>query len=405
MEIKHPFSFWLQLSSFAFFLAGNFSDLLIVRTFLSLAYVCTLLNGMLGAPMWPLLFYPDHIQLDAIIWSLINLYVHLSTVFRLFYDERNIILTDHEQALWRLFYRTGGLSKLMFQRTIAQHCTVIQFQSHETIPTNEWFYIILQGTVKITVVDENGTLVSSRKAQSGQMFDFRALGLLHDISSVAKHRLSSVVAITNVTAFRFQSSAMTTIASHPATRLIWKELLMENLLRIVQRYFEHRSKSKSIRTNIDSGHFINPMFAPLLSSEEPHPLRAGSSNALYHPLEHLWACMEWSFTPPWPFQGPLEGLRHASLPAPMTQGADHVLPPRSVLEANETSSLLSEYSSSSLRSHGGSVASSSSSLVRGYASYQQISSLMAQEEDDDYVDYKDEFDEQVVAGMSYSFSR
>lgn len=334
MQIKHPYSIWLQISSFSFFLAGQYSDLLIIRLALSSAYVFLLLNCSLGSPLWPAWHLPDYIQLDGIVWAILNLYVHISTVVRLLNDERPVQLSPDEQALWRMFYRTGGLSQKLFQKTVAEHCEVVTFQNGQKILTDEWFYIVFKGTVKITVSDDNGTFISSRKAESGQLFDFRDLGLLQDVhESLARHRLEGVVAISDTTLFRFPKDRIAQIASHPSTRLMWKELLMENLLRIVQRYFDPR-----IRRGLDAdGERTNPIFLPLDPWEQPNPLRAGSGTAMKMPFSHIFASMAWSFTPPWPFKGPPVGLRHAQLPAP---NRVQDVPPQKLLDTSETQFLL-----------------------------------------------------------------
>lgn len=380
IELKHPFSIWLQISSFSFCMAGNFSDLLIIRLCLSSAYIFLFLNSLLGAPLWPLLDLPGKIQLDGVLWAIVNLYVHISTVVRLLNDERPVTLTEDEQALWRMFYRTGGLSQKMFQKVVASHCQVVTYQQDEKVDTDQYFYIIYRGTVKLTVTDDDGAIVSSRKAQSGQLFDFRALGLLMDHDSLVKHRLEAVVAVSKVTLFRFPKADMPSIASHPSTRLLWKELLMENLLRIVQRYFDKRMH----RTNIDSSSdYVNPIFAPLQPWEEPNPLRAGSGLALQNPLAHIWASMTWSFAPPWPFQGPPDGLRHTQLLAP---GRVQNIPPKKVLDASESEMLLG---------------SNNSSYADQDQSYQSITSG----EEEAFLEYIHEIDEEMGGMNLVGFKR
>ena len=290
------------------------------------------LNSVLGAPLWPSLRVPEKIQLDGVLWATLNLYVHVSTVVRLLNDERQAKFKEPEhEALWRMFYRTGGLSQQVFTKTIGAHCTVVRFTENEIIDTEDYFYIIYKGTVKITVRDERGSLVSTRKAQSGQLFDFRALGLLQDMQSSFRHHIS-VESGSQVVLFQFPRKDMARIASHPSTRLMWKELLMENLLRIVVRYFDKR-----IRHLGDDRNYTNPIFLPLQKWEEPLPLRAGSGKALRRPLDHILASMQWSFTPPWPWKGPLMGLRHQQLPAP---GRIQDMPPKRILVATESRSLL-----------------------------------------------------------------
>ena len=152
---------------------------------------------------------------------------------------------------------------------------------------------------------------------------------------------------------------------------------MENLLRIVQRYFDKR-----VRRGHSLEFYVNPIFAPLQQWEEPHPLRAGSGLAIQTPLAHILASMQWSFAPPWPFQGPPMGLRHTQLLAP---GRVANLPPVKLLDANETDSLLS--------------ANSNSENMQGATSYQTISSA---EEDEDFLEYLHEIDEVCTARRSYN---
>jgi hypothetical protein len=395
-EIKNPFSIWLQISSFSFFLAGNFSDLLIIRICLSSAYVFLFLNSVMGAPLWPSLRLPDKIQLDAVCWAILNLYVHISTVVRLLNDERSVILEPDElHSLWRMFYRTGGLSQMMFKKCVGDYCTVVAFAKDSLIPTDEYFYIIYKGTVKIHVVDEQGRKVSSRKAQSGQLFDFRALGLLQDMQSLSKHKIQTVVAITDCTLFQFPREEMPRICLMHATRLMWKELLMENLLRIVQRYFERQSRQQGYT---DSPDYLNPMFLPLQDWEQPEPLRAGSGVALRSPFRHVFYSGKLSFAPPWPFKGPPMGLRHSSLPAP---GRVQHMPPKKLLDQSESQYLMSDASSANTTGYGSSNNTSFSSFAasNGNTPPSEITGSMRGEEDEEFLEYMLEIDEEM-GGMN-----
>ena len=159
---------------------------------------------------------------------------------------------------------------------------------------------------------------------------------------------------------------MSQIAANPATRLLWKELLMENLLRIVQRYFDRRPAAERMNDDVV---FISPMYRELSKWEEPESLRAGSGKALQRPFQHILASMSWSFTPPWPIKGFPMGLRH-KLPAP---GRVRTVPPKSLLDSRESQALLEE-----------SVGSST-----GYAS------LSSADEEEAFLDHLDEIDEEL----------
>ena len=328
LEVKHPFSIWIQISSLSFFLAGNFSDLLIIRCCLSSAYIFLFLNSILGAPLWPSLWLPHHVQLDGVVWACLNLYVHLSTVTRLLMDEAPIQWPSPEmEALWRMFYRTGGLSPKVFQTTIGQHCSIEQHPKGSVLPIHSTFYMVYSGRVQLTVSDTqvSGTTQSqTRIAKSGQMFDFRALQLLnpHSLAPAmtknSTHKLESAVVLSEkAVVFAFERKVLPTIASHPRTRLLWKELLVENLLRIVQRQFHelhgNQEASRRSATGADKDDLPHKIFDPLLPSEMPDPFRAGSSFALRNPPWHVLKSAVWSFAPPWPIAGPPLGLRHDHL--------------------------------------------------------------------------------------------
>jgi len=293
--INTPLSVWTQISSLSFSLAGNYSDLLIIRICLSSAYIFLFTNSILGAPIWPHFRKEGHLQIDGILWSILNLYVHLSTVIRLFLDERPVKLKEQNEALWRVFYRTGGLSKKLFQQTIDPYCNVVTYHQNDDIPMDDqnqnrkWFYIIYEGQVELKVVafrdeyhtnkdsDGGGVKQKSKKilssttriAESGQLFDFKSVGFLREAHSPntleepysyqqehlqslhdQKHKLQSAKAVSEkVVLFRFPAPLMATrIANHPTTRLMWKELLMENLLRIVQRHF-YKTRRERIESN------------------------------------------------------------------------------------------------------------------------------------------------------------
>lgn len=386
---------WLQFSSFFFFCAGHFSDLLVIRICLVLAYIFLFITSI------------QIDQIDGIGWSIVNLYVHITTVYRLLRDEKSVPLgnvvgsnekgvkqtpsfnsNSHEnnnddglEALWRMFYRTGGLSRLLFQHHIAQYCKVVTYEHEDTINTQDFFYIIYKGTVQLTVTDDNGAIVSSRRAQSGQLFDFRALGLLEDYISLQNHKLQAVVAVSNVTLFQFPRNKMSEIAANnPTTRLMWKEILMENLLRIVQRYIDSK-----VRIGPD---YINPIFAPLAPWEEPEALRAGSGKALQTPFQHVYSSAVSSFAPPWPFQGPPVGLRHSQLVAP---GRVQNVPPKRLLDAAESKSFDLE--------GGGAACSENTSLSMNHPSPSYQSTLVEEEEEmlDTILDVS--IDEEMLGGL------
>jgi hypothetical protein len=331
-----------------------------------------------------------------------------------------------------MFFRTGGLSKKLFQKSIDQYCQVVEYKKGAKIPLDDliddennnrkWFYIIYQGQVQLTVVAMESAnqgdawkqsnhgkskIVNSttRIAQSGQIFDFRSLGFLKDSTTIAaqneqhKHKLNSAKALSEkVVLFRFPAKLMATkIACDPTTKLMWKELLMENLLRIVQRHFykTRREQIESRNSNmpmVGHGHHgiaadaINPIFWPLEKWEEPDALCAGSGKALRRPFWHIVKSMQWSFTPPWPFLGFPMGLRHKQYLQPPAPPADGIMDQTSSAEAAMNGDAYD--------------AEKQPLSPEGSVGYSSVESFR---QEDDFLEYLDEMDEETGLGLNISF--
>jgi hypothetical protein len=126
MQHNTPLSLWIQIGNLFFLISGIYSDLLLIRFALVLAYVFLLANALLGSPLWPDLDNQGRIQVDAIFWAILNLYVHMSSLIRLVLDERTVSFQDDaEEALWRMFYRCGGLSKRIYQAKVLSHMEIV----------------------------------------------------------------------------------------------------------------------------------------------------------------------------------------------------------------------------------------------------------------------------------------
>lgn len=178
-EIFTPLSVWMQLASFFFTLSGVHGDLLVIRFFLFVAYIMLFLNSALGSPLWGSVNTPGAIAVDTLLWALLGLYVHGASLVRLILDERKVKLTEEQACLWRMFYRTGGLSARLFHALVVPHMQVVHLEPNVEIPTQEYFYIIYCGKVNLKVVD--GVLDSERVLNSGEMFDIAMLGSEYDL--------------------------------------------------------------------------------------------------------------------------------------------------------------------------------------------------------------------------------
>ena len=121
--VKDPGSVWSFLSGISFTLASLFSDILLIRVFLLLAYVFLLVTGGLGMPSWPGVSSNGQIGLETIVFSSINIVTHFAAIVRLLYDERKITFDgDLEECLWRFLYRRGGFERLEAREVIRRGC-------------------------------------------------------------------------------------------------------------------------------------------------------------------------------------------------------------------------------------------------------------------------------------------
>lgn len=313
VEILTPLSIWIQLGSFFFFMSGIFGDLLVIRFFLVLAYVMLFINAIVGSPLWPDFTGDDGtFAVDSLCWALMGLYVHGCSLWCLLLDEREVPLNEDEAALWRMFYRTGGLSQRLFQSIVACHLKVVEFQPGQEIPTNDDFYIIYSGQVKLEVYDDVSHKYD-RIMVSGEMFDLNFLGLFSEKTVFERTRIKCK-SITRTKLFRIHRDDMQTIAQNRLAKGIWQALLINQLSFIVESYAERSPISRLAEEKHDR------IFEPLEHWELPPSVLSGSGAALKQSLAHLIHYIRVSFSPPLPFAGHPTGIRQTQLPTPPQRG-------------------------------------------------------------------------------------
>lgn len=309
-------SIWSQLASFQFVLAGLSGDLLIIRMCLLTAYCFLALDAALGGPFWGSLIRPGNILLDLLIWSAISIYIHGSSLITLFRDERKVHFKKDEEALWRVFYRTGGLSALLFKTIICPHLEVVEFEKGEKIPTDKYFYILYTGHVKLERFYANGKVQYKRLVRSSEMFDVNHLGLFRKGNNILEGSYIECASLNKTKLYRFATKNMTKITCHPLAKGVWQSLLIHNLSSVVEDFVDHDTMCSRVSTAGDEEVTPAEIFHPLETWEEPKRVVAGSSYALERPLGHLWYYSKMFFSPPMPFGGLPAGIRHTLLGAP-----------------------------------------------------------------------------------------
>lgn len=316
VEIVTPLSLWIQLASGFFFMSGVFEDLLLIRGFLVLAYSMLFINSILGSPLWPNLTGLDgSMAVDSLIWALLSLYVHGSSLWCLLLDERKVKMKDDEAALWRMFYRTGGLSQKLFHSIVACHLKIVEFDPGQEIPTKDDFYIIYHGQVKMEVFGLHDVVHKyNRMMVSGEMFDLNFLGLFVEKTIFERTRIK-MTSLTKTKLFRIHRDDMKTIANNTLAKGIWQALLINQLSFIVESFEERSPLSRAAEEKRDR------IFEPLEPWEEPKSILAGSGKALRHTFAHIFHYMKSSFSPPLPFKGHPTGVRQTQLPPPPQKGS------------------------------------------------------------------------------------
>ena len=355
----------------AFFLAsGCWGDLLLIRVFLTFAYVCLL----------AIHFVTRSTNYEDYVWGFGTLYLHGSSAVRLFHDEGEVkmdekkeqvgiihqhmltvmhanyrsfattlLLYSHhhflhtclcvKEALWRYFYRRSGISRLLFKSHVAKCFELIDAKAGEALDTSTFFYIILDGSVDIKTTVTGST--RDYTLVSGESFDIKHLQPLFRVRSAymkKSQRMSpfvhqDIVATVAVDAklFRCSHESMHGLCNTPATKDASQGLLIATLSDMAEREYmkypplpndsvtkdmldEENQLPKGIYATFKSTR--SAVFAPLEDFEQPARFLAGSGSfkGIHN---HILHTLKVAFLLPWPFMAWLPGLRQiGSLPVP-----------------------------------------------------------------------------------------
>ena len=313
VEISTPLSIWMQLASFFFTLSGIHADLLIIRFFLFVAYLFLFCNAVLGSPLWPDATNTGFLPLDSLCWSILGLYVHGASLANLLLDERAVqFKSDDEAALWRMFYRTGGLSARIYKSIVSPYLEIVTFQPGDIIPTDDFFYILYKGSVHLRVYKDGKLKTERISMHSGDMFDMKYLWLFRSDHFFMDHQISCA-SISKSTLFRFSRSDMKKIAQQPLVKSVWQSLIINNLSTILEKYVERQAYFSNELDDEDT----DRIFRPLEKWEIPKASVAGSGRALRHPWRHFWDSTLRKMALPWPFGIHLNGIRQTQLSPPV----------------------------------------------------------------------------------------
>ena len=298
LALAPPSALLIQLSSLSFILCGVHNDLFVIRFYVTLSYCLIIVNILLSAHQL--------LRLDNLLWSLLGLYINGTSLAALIRDERPVALSKDEEALWRLLYRSGGLSQRLFASIVAPHLQIKYFPVGEVIPTSDQFYVVYKGLVRLKVYDDDNVLTLERRVRSGQMFDLRYLELFSDYSDNF-FKKGKIVCTTETPCqlFCFARKDIRQIAHHPLAKGVWQSLLINDIAIRADTFTERQEQNE-----------CDAIFDPLQEWEIPETNFPGSGSALKRPITHFFTSLWRSLLLPWPFGAHQQGIRQTLLPAP-----------------------------------------------------------------------------------------
>ena len=181
---------WLFAASIFFLFAALFTDLLLIRGALAVAYSCLMVNLLVGA------IATETIYVEAWIITAITTLLHVVCMIKMIFDELPVLAfstrktasaepTDEAlaEATWRFFRRRGGMRRLAFKSVWAR-ASVERFALPragepprvicDASSAAQRLYLVVRGCVDIAVTYHGVT--STSVVRSGGFFD---LGLFN----------------------------------------------------------------------------------------------------------------------------------------------------------------------------------------------------------------------------------
>jgi CRP-like cAMP-binding protein len=350
---------WSQIASLFFLLGGSFADLLIVRLMLTCAYVFLLAHVLAGFAAWPLVYQePDEpfvVAIDSIVWGLLGAYVHGSSLFRLLYEERFVLLTPEEEEMWRMFYRRARISRLLFKEQILPKSEFRTYEAGALIvdpAMPQRLHVIVQGRAHGVVKLKDGESFDIRMVRhshspnlrpctpapprftapnlpnlshasllapplpqvSGDLFEYKHLHLF-GVPVGFIDRDMTVHARSRVRTFSIGVDRLEQMASGSAAmRQAWLTVIIAGLARQAELNYYRGERNSEGRAAAKLDDWIDPAFSELLPEELPPPHTPGSGFCLWPwPIKNLAAIMRRTFSPPWPFHQSGSGVRHTAV--------------------------------------------------------------------------------------------
>ncbi|KAL7549647.1 hypothetical protein ACHAWF_016233, partial [Thalassiosira exigua] len=185
-------------------------------------------------------------------------------------DEREVKLEEEtgEAPLWRMFYRSSGLSARLFKSILAKHMKVVEFGAGQEVPLDEYFYIVYTGEVMLKVVEKNLGETNVRIAKSGHMFDIKHVSHMICNKSIFENSDVQATCTKKTRMFGFRHDSLEIIAKNSLSKNIWQAILISGLSSTIETL-----SSTGGRGSYDGTKMVleepNHVFSPLESHEMP----------------------------------------------------------------------------------------------------------------------------------------
>ncbi|KAL6761627.1 hypothetical protein V8C86DRAFT_2533008 [Haematococcus lacustris] len=316
---------WGTIANIFFTLAAIFSDILLIRAALVLAYIFLIISASLGLPSlphwgavggdWALLPW------GMLMWSCIDGALHLIALTKLLWEERRIRLQGDVEQLWRCLYRRSGMGRLEFLEVLRRGQWT-RFQAGQTIYLKGFSEIclnmVVDGVVEVALQSDKHRFFN---LYSGEMFDFRLFNLfgIYIGFDVDGGGLYQVNAKTDCLLYTWSAAAVSDMACNvsPVVAGFWRNLVLQ----CVGTGFTRRGHGRTAQA------FGRDSNGELEDSAWLHGQRTRDMTLPLRPHElppsgwRPWLLWLWRSTALFP---PI-GIRHSALPASGMKAAARTL--------------------------------------------------------------------------------
>lgn len=308
LPVSGPFG---QLASASFLFVALFSDVLLIRLFLTFAYVFLLLGATTGHPGWKDFDLNNSVAVDGIIWASICLLLHGFALCRLVYDERPIkFKTPDEEQLWRFFYRRSGMKRLEMLQVL-KYGRWVRVEAGQPIlgpkDSKVRLCLLVEGLASFkTVFHGRGDV--KKQLHSGAVFDLALLNIFGVYIGLERgqHKSFHATADTDCLLYTWGAEELSIMATKlsPAVAAFWRNFTL-----------------CTVGMTLDyQGHQGTNMVCATGEDESPLVLQGGRSRDFTDPLRSyeqqrhsVRSVLTWIWRSLSPFLPP--GSRHNALPA------------------------------------------------------------------------------------------